>query len=442
MSQSAETPGQKRPRQAKRGARLRPEPPQPQVWALPAPSVDEVEFHDLYDLEEIPVETEDGWELVMTRYAPRPQPYAQPLLRAPLVLVHGYAQNRRAWNTGQFVKTMLYFGADVYLIELRGHGKSGVEAQKRRARRTRRALPKDIDYGWDLDAHLLYDLPAVISAVKERTGWERIFYCGHSLGGILGYAYATLFDDLMGLITIGAPSDFARMPLWMRLAGWVPLFAFPTIDASLATANLLRFLGRAGGRATGLYRPQGEFEPLRFRRLPFRAGFQWIEANLRKARVQAPLTGALPFTRPLMYTPRNVTLGALRPLLREGSNDEPRASLAQFARWLRRGQIVSYRLRHDVVAAFPRIRIPLAIFFGDEDPFASVKTTRNVYRAVSSDYLLWRPVRGNSHLDLTMGHDIRQICYDVKNLMTWALDHGSPRQRVRRARSRARARSS
>ena len=64
-----------------------------------------------------------------------------------------------------------------------------------------------------------------------------------------------------------------------------------------------------------------------------------------------------------------------------------------------------------------------AIFFGDEDPLASVRTTRNVYRAASSEYLLWRPVRGNSHLDLTMGYDIRQICYDVKNLMSYALDH-------------------
>ena len=88
-------------------------------------------------------------------------------------------------------------------------------------------------------------------------------------------------------------------------------------------------------------------------------------------------------------------------------------------------------------AAFPRIRIPLAIFFGDEDPLASVQTTRSVYRSASSDYLLWRPVRGNSHLDLTMGYDIRQICYDVKNLMTYALDHeGAPTSLPRRRRAR------
>ena len=417
-------------------ARPRPASEHAQLWALPAPSVDEVAFQELYDLEEIPVDTEDGWQLQITRYAPRPQPFPQPLRGAPLLLVHGYTQNRRAWDTGQFVKTMLYFGADVYLLELRGHGKSGVERQRRRARRERRPLPDDIDYGWDLDAYLLYDLPAAVAALKEKTGRRRIFYCGHSLGGILGYAYATLFDDLMGLITIGAPTDFSRMPLWMRLISWAPLALFPAVDVALSGANLARFIGRATARATGLWRPKRRFRPLRFRRLPFRAGFHWIEGNLRKGRVQGPLTGAVPFTRPLLYGRRNVALSALRPLLREGSNDEPRATAEQFSCWLRRGQLVSYRIGHDVAAAFPRIRIPLAIFFGDEDPFASVRTTRNVYRSASSEYLLWRPVRGNSHLDLTMGHDIRQICYDVKNLMTYALDHDGARSSAARRRAR------
>jgi hypothetical protein len=36
---------------------------------------------------------------------------------------------------------------------------------------------------------------------------------------------------------------------------------------------------------------------------------------------------------------------------------------------------------------------------------------------------LWRPVKGNSHIELTMGHDIRQICYDIKNLIEYAKTH-------------------
>jgi len=399
-------------------------------------SVDEMELAELHDAEEIEVSTDDGWTLVITRYRPRAQHFAQPLRGVPLLLVHGYTQNRRAWSSGEFVKNMLFFGADLYLLELRGHGKSAPELTRRRARARGVEPPPDVDYGWDLDSHLLFDLPAAVAAVKRASGRERIFYCGHSLGGILGYAYATLFDDLSGLITIGSPSDFARLPLWLRALSLGPPLAFPAFDLLLAAANAGRLAGRALRRLPGLRPPSHAFQPWRFRRLPFRAAFRWLEANLRGA-MHAPLTGRMPFSRPLLYQPRNVALGALRPLLREGANDEPRATLEQLARWARRGELTSPALRHDISAAFPRIRIPLAIFFGDEDPLASVRTTRSVYRSASSEYLLWRPVRGNSHLDLTMGYDIRQICYDVKNLMTYALDHegaGVALPRRRRAR--------
>jgi pimeloyl-ACP methyl ester carboxylesterase len=387
-----------------------------------APGIDEIALAELHDSEEIEVTTDDGWTLVITRYRPRPQAFAQPLRDVPLLLVHGYTQNRRAWSAGEFVKDMLFFGADLFLLELRGHGKSSPELTRRRAHEAGVAAPADADYRWDLDSHLLFDLPAAVASVKRASGRDKIFYCGHSLGGILGYAYATLFDDLLGLITIGSPSDFGRLPLWLRALSFGPPLVFPAVDLLLAGANAARLAGRALRRLPGMRPPARAFRPWRFRRLPFRAAFRWLEQNLRGP-VHAPLTGRMPFSRPLLYQPRNVALGALRPLLREGGNDEPRATLEQLARWARRGELTSQALRHDIAAAFPRIHVPLAIFFGDEDPLASVETTRSVYRAASSDYLLWRPVRGNSHLELTMGYDIRQICYDVKNLMTYALDH-------------------
>ena len=129
------------------------------------PSVDELELAELHDQEELEVQTSDGWTLVLTRYRPRPQPFSQPLKDVPLLLVHGYTQNRRAWSTGEFVKNMLFFGADLFLLELRGHGKSGPELQRRRARAAGIDPPGDVDYGWDLDSHLLFDLPAAVAAV-------------------------------------------------------------------------------------------------------------------------------------------------------------------------------------------------------------------------------------------------------------------------------------
>ena len=82
-----------------------------------------------------------------------------------------------------------------------------------------------------------------------------------------------------------------------------------------------------------------------------------------------------------------------------------------------------YRTGYDFKQGFGNIAIPMAIIFGDMDPLASVDSTRSVYRAAKSEYLLWRPVKGNSHIELTMGHDIRQICYDVKNLVEYAATH-------------------
>ncbi len=163
------------------------------------------------------METSDGWTLVVTRYEPVPQPFSQPLLGEPLLLVHGFSQNRHTWTSGEFVKNLLYFGLDIHIVELRGHGKSSQRLQHERSELTGRPLPPDLDYGWDLDSYLLHDLPAAVAAVKELTGRRRIFYCGHSMGGMLGYGYAGLHDDLEGLVTIGAPADLGRGFLLLRL---------------------------------------------------------------------------------------------------------------------------------------------------------------------------------------------------------------------------------
>ena len=282
------------------------------------------------------------------------------------------------------------------------------------------------------------DLVAAANWLREHHA-APLLLVGHSLGGAAVLAGAHAIPEAKAVATIGAPSDFSRMPLWIRASGWVPPIAFPSIDLAIAALNLARVSARALGRATGMAQPRRRFKPYRFRRLPFRVLFQWLESKLKKG-TQVP--GGIALRAPLLYQPRNVALGALRPLFREGANDEPRATAEQFARWLRSGKLVSHRVRHDIAAAFPRIQIPLAIFFGDEDPFATVRTTRNVYRSASSEYLLWRPVRGNSHLELTMGYDIRQICYDLKNLITYAIDHdGSRTPLPRRRRAPARGRS-
>src|SRR5262249_61900758 len=130
-----------------------------------------------------------------------------------------------------------------------------------------------------------------------------------------------------GLSPVGSPRDSGGRPLWLRPLSFGPRVVSPAVDLLIASANAARLAGRALRRLPGMRPPARAFRPWRFRRLPFRAAFRWLEQNLRGA-AHAPLTGRMPFSRPLLYHPRNVALGALPPPLRQGGNHPPRAPVA------------------------------------------------------------------------------------------------------------------
>lgn len=69
-----------------------------------------------------------------------------------------------------------------------------------------------------LDDILLNDLPAAIAFIKEKSGHERVHWIGHSLGGMLLYAYALKFGsgDIASGITFGAPPGFKNTNLPSR----------------------------------------------------------------------------------------------------------------------------------------------------------------------------------------------------------------------------------
>ena len=401
------------------------------------PSVDEVAFRELYRKSDYEVRTPDGWTLVVTRYQPVPQPFAQPLFGEPLLLVHGFSQNRHAWTSGEFVKNLLFFGADIHILELRGHGKSSIALQKARASAAGVPPPRDLDYGWDIDSYFLQDLPAGIAAVKAATERSRVFYVGHSMGGILGYGHAGLYDDFEGMVTIGAPADLGRGFLLLRaLAATGPLFG-PLVDFAFGALNterrvahrLRRLAGQALSTARlpvaeGLQNPGPAPDEVQFNYVPMDAWLKTLERLIARAEVH-PLYDALARRVNWLSNPSRASGADLRWLLREGGEREPRKVIEQFARWIRGRELKCYRTGYDFKQGFGNIAVPMAIIFGDMDPLASVDSTRSVYRAAKSEYLLWRPVKGNSHIELTMGHDIRQICYDIKNLVEYAATHRS-----------------
>ncbi len=390
------------------------------------PTVDDVEFRALYKKTKYVVETADGWSLVITRYRPVPQSFPQPLFGEPMLLVHGFCQNRHAWTSGEFVKNLLFFGLDIHVLELRGHGKSSIEFQYQRAAKFNRKVPADLNYEWDIDSYFLYDLPAAVAGVRRITRRERIFYGGHSMGGILGYGYAGIHPDhFEGIVTIGAAAEIGRGSLLLKLVGYLGPGVGTTVDSVMAGINLQRGVKYlASSVLSKLRRKERPVKPNKFkyRYLPLDTWLKLAADALGYAE-RSPVVGF--FTSRVNYLARldRMTMEDMRWLLREGGEKEPRKVLDQFMRWIRSSQVVCYRTGYDFKRGFGKIKVPMAIIFGDMDPLASMQSTRIVYHSAKSEYLLWRPVKGNSHIELTMGHDIRQICYDIKNLIEYAKTH-------------------
>jgi pimeloyl-ACP methyl ester carboxylesterase len=393
---------------------------------LPHPTVDDVEFRALYKKTKYIVETADGWSLVVTRYKPVPQAFAQPLFGEPMLMVHGFSQNRHAWTSGEFVKNLLFFGLDIHILELRGHGKSSIALQHECAARHGRKVPGDIDWEWDIDSYFLYDLPAAVAGVRRITRRERIFYCGHSMGGILGYGYAGIHpEQFEGIITIGAPAELGKGNLPLKLLALAGPSLNVSVDLAFGAVNARRRVGHQLGQLRAKLFHRGATQApdsLRYRYLPIDAWLRAASSALGYAE-DSPLLGLVRSRLTWLTRWDKMSMENVRWLLKEGGEKEPRKVIDQFFRWIRSAHVVCYRTGYDFQRGFVKIRVPMAIIFGDLDPLASLKSTRSVYRSARSEYLLWRPVKGNSHIELTMGHDIRQICYDIKNLVEYARTH-------------------
>ena len=126
----------------------------------------------------------------------RPPPHPS---RGPVILIHGYAQNRYTWHSTRrsFVNYLAEDGWDVFNVDLRGHGRS---------RRFGAPFPRT------MDDYIKEDLPTFVREALELSGAERVFLIGHSMGGLISYfAGATqLRERVRGITSIGSPYSFGR----------------------------------------------------------------------------------------------------------------------------------------------------------------------------------------------------------------------------------------
>ena len=110
----------------------------------------------------------------------------------PLILIHGIGASRHSWD-GLIARLKAHFRCVSY--DLRGHGKSPMPAP-----------PYTLD-----------DLVGDLEDLREELGIERAHFAGHSLGGMIGPAYARRYPhrvSSVGLYSTAAfrtPDDSAKV---------------------------------------------------------------------------------------------------------------------------------------------------------------------------------------------------------------------------------------
>lgn len=117
-----------------------------------------------------------------------------------VIIVHGIAE-----HSGRYEDMMQFFydnDISSFAFDLRGHGQSAGERGKLK------------DFKLILD-----DIHHIVHHVKKAYPKDQVFMLGHSLGGLITHMYAVTHQDVVGIITSGAPTNFIKDVLPIRLIG-------------------------------------------------------------------------------------------------------------------------------------------------------------------------------------------------------------------------------
>lgn len=291
--------------------------------------------------ERLELPAEDGHPpLAVERTAPVAGPW-----RPPVILVHGFAQNRYSWRLSRrsMVAWLARQGHEVLVIELRGHGES-------------RALGAG-------NAREFHEYVVDLLRVVRRTEVPP-FVIGHSLGGAVGIGAATE-APLAGLVHLAGVYTFATGNATLRGLGRVTRALEPVLTA----APVRMKTGWAGDLIARLYS------------ITDVAGYG------------APIAG---------WVPDSLERDLLEERLREGFDWTSVEVWLQMARWAT-GEPFAY------ADAFARTDVPLLVIVGDADPLVRPSDARRCFEGSGStdkELLLMEAFEHQvhwGHIDLLLG---------------------------------------
>ncbi|MBI3182920.1 MAG: alpha/beta fold hydrolase [Myxococcales bacterium] len=298
--------------------------------------------------------TGDGWEIRLVQYRAHGEPRGRPVL-----LCHGISANDRNMDLDKDHSMARWFasrGRDAWTVSLRGTGESDrINPEKGR------------QGGYDFDTLWREDLPEAIAYVREQSGGGTIDYVGHSMGGMLAYAYLSQGGGgLNAVATLGSPT---------RL-DW-----------------------------------GGMFEPLLEKLAEVAVGKESVVPMALSSQISVPLQGELPAgpVQLLLYNPRNVGKETWKRLVAIGTDDISGGVTLQIIGMVRSGRFGSADGRLDYRKDLAKVRTPVLVVAGKLDRLAIAPAVKDAYRALGGpkEWLLVSEANGAQadygHMDLIVG---------------------------------------
>ncbi len=298
--------------------------------------------------------TDDGWEIALVRYRARGTPTG-----LPVILVHGISANARNMDLDDERSMARWFaarGRDAWTVSLRGAGDS--DKPDPAAGRAE---------GFTFDDYWRRDLPAVIGYVRRISAAPAVDYVGHSMGGMIMYAYLSQGGEgVHAAATLGSPTR---------------------LDWGTGIETLLKSVTRKV------------------------VGRTWMLPSSLGAQAAAPFQTWVddgPFQR-FFYNPQSTDPAAWQRLIAYGTSDVSGAVALQLVDLVETGRFGSADGALDFKKDMARIATPVLVVAAKLDRIALTPAVKDGYRALGGPKRWLLITRANGargeygHMDLVIG---------------------------------------
>jgi pimeloyl-ACP methyl ester carboxylesterase len=172
-------------------------------------------------------QTDDDWTLALHEY--RVPAGVRP--KRPVICCHGLSGNHHGFDLSprtSLARFLAAAGHPTFTLDLRGAGMSEHGGIGRRK-----------PLRWRLSDHYDHDAPAAVAKVRELTGAKTVHWIGHSMGGMIAYAFlqTPLAKQIDRVVILASPAKFDffgridRARVVLKLMPGVPI---KTLTGSLA----------------------------------------------------------------------------------------------------------------------------------------------------------------------------------------------------------------